>query len=88
VRDAAQIIDALYVLDSDDSYQADFARHHPRDAAQGKRRYALVKYSGLNLDVAKPQVYKYYNGEPDYDEVRSDVLRAAKALPVVKINKG
>ncbi len=81
VRDSAQAINALYVLDSDDSYQAEFEKEHAKEAAAGKRRYALVRYTGLNLEAAKPVVYKYFNGEPDYDDVRGDVLRAVKALP-------
>jgi tetratricopeptide (TPR) repeat protein len=87
VRDSAQIIDALYVLDSADDYQADFARLHPQEAAEGKRRFALVKYVGLNPEEARPVVYKYYNTEPGYEDVRSDVLRAVKVLPQVKVNK-
>jgi tetratricopeptide (TPR) repeat protein len=83
VRDGAQMIDAIYVLDSADGYQTEFAKHHPGEAAEGKRRYALVKYVGINPEAGTPVVYKYYNGEPGYDEVRADVLRAARALPPV-----
>lgn len=87
VRDSAQLITALYVLDSADEYQADFARLHPQEAADGKRRFALVKYVGLNPEEARPVVYKYYNSQPDYEEVRADVLRAVKVLPQVKVDK-
>jgi tetratricopeptide (TPR) repeat protein len=87
VRDSAQIINAIYVLDSADEYQADFAKLHPQEAADGKRRFALVKYVGLNPEEARPVVYKYYNSEPDYEEVRTDVLRAVKVLPQARVDK-
>jgi tetratricopeptide (TPR) repeat protein len=63
-------------LESDDADQAAFAKAHPARAAKGERSYFLdAAYSACSQKLLK----FYEDGEPTYEAVRADVLRALAA---------
>jgi tetratricopeptide (TPR) repeat protein len=63
-------------LESDDVDQEAFQQAHPDLAAQGERSYSLDTYS---TPCAQGLMKFYKEGEPAYEMVRKDVLRALSA---------
>jgi tetratricopeptide (TPR) repeat protein len=65
-------------LESDDADQAAFRKAYPERAAKGERSYLLdVSYSPCSQGLVR----FYPDGEPKYEAVRADVLRALTATP-------
>ena len=65
-------------LESDDVDQATFKQAHPDLAEKGDRAYSLDTYSG----PCSQGLIKFYNaGEPLYQLVRTDVLKALSSTP-------
>jgi hypothetical protein len=63
-------------LESDDADQAAFANAHPEKAVKGERSYFVVAaYSACSQKLVR----FYPDGEPRYETVRADVLRALTA---------
>ena len=68
-------------LESDDVDQAAFQKAHPESAAKGERSYSLDTYSA----PCSQGLMKFYNeGEPTYETVRADVMKALAATPQVE----
>ena len=60
-------------LESDDSDQESFKASHPEEAAHGGRAYSLDTYPG---PCSQGLIKFYSKGEPTYEEVRGDVVKA------------
>ena len=60
-------------LESDDSDQESFKQAHPELAATGGRAYSLDTYPG---PCSQGLIKFYSKGEPTYEEVRGDVVKA------------
>ncbi len=60
-------------LESDDSEQESFKAAHPDEAANGGRAYSLDTYPG---PCSQGLIKFYSKGEPTYEEVRADVVKA------------
>jgi hypothetical protein len=76
-------------IESGDVDQTTFAKEHPAEAAQGIREFSLDAYqeTGLNSKGQRTQThftYKFYVGEPSYDQVRQAFIEVAsgKATPI------
>lgn len=78
--DAAGKLDRYISCESDDVDQADFAKRHPRKATAGDRSFSLDGYQANTHST----ILFYSEGEPAYERVRADVLRAltGKANPL------
>jgi len=64
--------------ESDDIDQAAFAKAHPDKAAKGERSYSLDSYQSPCVQA----LVKFYpDGEPTYEALRADVLKAIKGKP-------
>jgi hypothetical protein len=87
VYDYARVLDANQQLllritvESDDIDQPLFAKEHPTEAAAGKRQFSLDGYKeGPMRGTQRTEVHMTFGfmvGEPTYDEVRADFLKAA-----------
>jgi len=69
-------------IESGDGDQQNFAKNHPKEAAQGLRAFSLDGYqeTGLNSGGQRTQThftYKFYVGEPSYGEVRQAFIDVA-----------
>ncbi len=68
--------------ESDDVDQASFAKNHPKEAAEGKRSFSLDSYTAPSMQPNGQQTQthatlKFYaDGEPTYEAVRADVIKA------------
>jgi len=77
-------LDFRIACESDDADQITFAKAHPAEAAAGKRSFSLDSYSAsATADGKFSQTHgtlKFYpDGEPTYEMVRADVLKALEA---------
>jgi tetratricopeptide (TPR) repeat protein len=61
--------------DSDDGDQVEFKRLHPKEAAAGARSFSLDPWEVVNNEPVHGHVYRFYDGEPTYEELRADVLK-------------
>jgi tetratricopeptide (TPR) repeat protein len=76
VRDAAGKRVWEFGLQSDDLNQASWAKVHPQEAAAGKRQFSLQgEGGGQHAD------YRLFSGDPDYDELRAEVVRIVESQP-------
>jgi len=73
--------DRWFQCESDDADQYFFQQKHPKEAKVGERSYSLDSYK-----VEKPGQYPsqalhgfYMDGEPTYETVRADVLKALRS---------
>lgn len=73
VRDAAGKRVWEFGLQSDDLNQASWAKAHPQEAAAGKRQFSLQGDGG-----GQHADYRLFSGDPDYDEVRAEVVRVVE----------
>ncbi len=65
-------------LESDDVDQTAFKLAHPEAAEKGERSYSLDTYPG----PCSQGLIKFYNdGEPKYEAVRADIVKALTAAP-------
>ena len=60
-------------VESDDIDQVDFKKRHPEKVALGERSYSLDSYPG---PCAQGLIKFYPEGEPNYEQVRGDVMAA------------
>jgi hypothetical protein len=65
-------------VESEDVDQKEFAKAHPDKAAKGERSYTLVSFTS---PCSQGLVKFYPDGEPAYETVRADVLKAALSGP-------
>ena len=65
-------------VESDDSDQASFVQAHPDRAAKGDRLYSLDTYGG---PCSQGLIKFYPEGEPAYQTVRGDVIKALAGQP-------
>lgn len=66
---------SFIALESDDADQALFAQQHPKEAAAGERRFSLDGYSRAPDGHATQALYMFFNGQPNYDDVRALVVK-------------
>jgi hypothetical protein len=65
-------------VESDEADQAAFAKAHPDKAAKGERSYFLDSH----LAPCSQALTAFYpDGEPTYEKVRADVVRALTSPP-------
>lgn len=76
-------LDYLIACESDDVDQISFAKTHPEQAAAGQRSFSLDSYSAITVSAdgkSSTQTHgtiKFYpDGEPAYETVRADVIKA------------
>ena len=81
--------DKWFACESDDVDQANFAKQHPAEAAKGERSFSLDSYSVKILPSGQKSqtqglIKFYWEGEPSYETVRADVLKAleGKSAPM------
>lgn len=75
VFNSAQQIQSFIALESDDGDQAQFAKQHPKEAAAGERRFSLDGYSKSADGHVNQALYKFFDGQPSYDDVRALVIK-------------
>lgn len=63
-------------VESDDVDQVEFQKRHPDLAAKGERSYSLDTYQG---PCSQGLIKFYWDGEPRYEAVRADVVKAVAA---------
>jgi len=64
--------------ESDDIDQIEFKKTHPDKAAKGERSYSLDTYGS---PCSQGLIKFYFDGEPAYETVRADVMRALANVP-------
>jgi tetratricopeptide (TPR) repeat protein len=76
-------LDSWIACESDDVDQIFFAKAHPKEAAAGARSFSLDSYSaptpsadGRGSTQTHGTIKFYPDGEPTYETVRSDVMKA------------
>lgn len=75
IFDAGAHIQSFIALESDDADQAMFAQQHPKEAAVGERRFSLDGYARSADGHVSQALYKFFDGQPSYDEVRNLVVK-------------
>lgn len=73
IYDTARNLTSRIALESDDIDQASYQKEHPKEAAEGGRRFSLDSY-GRNTHG----LLKFYDGEPPYQQVRFEVEAAMR----------
>jgi tetratricopeptide (TPR) repeat protein len=68
-------IQSFIALESDDSDQAQYAQEHPKEAAAAERRFSLDGYAVSADGHVTQSLYKFFDGQPSYDDVRALVLK-------------
>lgn len=70
--------DHWFQCESDDADQSLFQQKHPKEAKAGERSYSLDSYTVEKLGQNPSQALHgfYWDGEPTYETVRADVLKA------------
>lgn len=83
-------LDSWISCESDDVDQTSFAKAHPKEAAAGQRSFSLDSYTapvrsadGKTFSQTHGTLKFYPDGEPSYETVRADVIKALeyKAAP-------
>ena len=69
-------------LESDDIDQVSFAKEHPKEAAEGQRRFSLDSYKQNAHGLIR-----FYDGEPRYEDLKAAVLTGAQK-PVISTQYG
>ena len=75
IFDATDHIQSFIALESDDADQATFAQQHPKEAAVGERRFSLDGYARSADGHVSQALYKFFDGQPSYDDVRDLVVK-------------
>jgi tetratricopeptide (TPR) repeat protein len=75
IFDVADHLQSFIALESDDADQAMFAQQHPREAATGERRFSLDGYARSADGHFSQALYKFFDGQPSYDDVRNLVVK-------------
>jgi tetratricopeptide (TPR) repeat protein len=66
--------------DSDDGDQIEFKREHPKEAAAGARSFSLDPWEVVNDQPVHGHILRFYDGEPNYEELRADVIKVLTAM--------
>lgn len=66
---------SFIALESDDADQAVYAQQHPKEAADGQRRFSLDGYSKSADGHVTQALYTFFNGKPTYDDLRALVVK-------------
>lgn len=75
IFDTTGHIQSFIALESDDSDQALYAQQHPKQAAEGNRRFSLDGYSKSADGNVTQSLYAFFDGQPTYDNVRALVVK-------------
>jgi tetratricopeptide (TPR) repeat protein len=75
IFDSAGKIQSFIALESDDADQVMYAQQHPKEAAAGERRFSLDGYSQSADGHVSQALYKFFDGQPSYDDVRALVVK-------------
>jgi tetratricopeptide (TPR) repeat protein len=75
IFDSAGKILSFIALESDDADQALYAQQHSKEAAAGERRFSLDGYSQSADGHVNQALYKFFDGQPSYDDVRALVVQ-------------
>jgi hypothetical protein len=77
--------DNYFQCESDDADQGMFAAEHKEQAKAGERRFSLDTYTAGPNGMSQGLI-KFYDGEPTYETVRTDVLKSLKMAADSKKN--
>lgn len=72
-------IQSFIALESDDADQAIYAQQHPKEAATGERRFSLDGYAKSADGHVTQSLYKFFNGQPSYDDLRALVIELVQS---------
>ncbi len=75
IFDATSHLQSFIALESDDADQAMFAQQHAKEAAAGERRFSLDGYARAADGHVTQALYRFFDGQPSYDDVRALVLK-------------
>ena len=75
IFDASGKLQSFIALESDDSDQAMYAQQHAKEAAAGERRFSLDGYARSADGHVTQALYKFFDGQPSYDDVRALVIK-------------
>ncbi|HTV05818.1 MAG TPA: tetratricopeptide repeat protein [Acidobacteriaceae bacterium] len=75
IFDVSGHLQSFIALESDDADQPLFAREYPKQAATGQRRFSLDGYARAADGKVAQSLYMFFNGEPNYDDVRNLVVK-------------
>ena len=78
IVDGVKVTD-LFTCDSDDGDQVEFKREHPKEAAEGARRFSLDPWEVVNDNLVHGHMLRFYDGEPTYEALRADVMKVLEA---------
>lgn len=79
IFDSSGQIQSFIALESDDADQALYAQQHPKEAAAGERRFSLDGYSKSADGHVTQALYKFFNGQPSYDDLRALVIELVQS---------
>jgi tetratricopeptide (TPR) repeat protein len=75
IFDSAGKIQSFIALESDDADQTLYAQQHSKEAAAGERRFSLDGYSQSADGHVTQALYKFFDSQPSYDDVRALVVQ-------------